>query len=159
MASGDTSSGIYDPQCANPNFVIPSKSVLQKVNIGFTESDMKPGPSYNMIKAIASSTTNSKTYNLSVDGKNTNSCTSSLAGAVDCFGYEPERKKQDIEYRRDDERALLQELQDASKELDAKHKQNLEEIAQNEREIIISKLKPMHMVFSYRIKEIRVFCL
>ena len=137
---GQTTKGFYDPQMAFPNFVVPSMSVLNKVDIGINKAEVKPGPSEVMLEAISQQDLSAKTFNLSVDGKNVNSCTNTTDGAVDCFGFEPSPTKEEILNRKSYELGLVGKLKNYARDLEVRYK------------ILIHTT---HSILSGRVKDLR----
>ena len=74
IRSSQTQRGYYDPQTTATNSVVPSLETLHNLDIWLCKEDVKPGPSDKMIDAIAQYDLITKTFNLSIDGKNINSC-------------------------------------------------------------------------------------
>ena len=152
---GGTEKGYYNPQDADPNFVIPSLSVLRNENSGINAKSMKPGPCSAMIDVMTDSSNDNKTYMLSVDGKNINGCTNSLSGCVDCFGFEPDPKKKDIELRLEKETGVLNAVAEFSTLLEVKGKHDLSKLTDEERDILIVRMKEVHEIISSRICDLR----
>ena len=157
VKQGITEKGFFDPKQSSPNFVIPSLSVLDKCKIGIDEKFVKPGPRDEVINVLASSTDNSiKTYSLSVDGKNINSCSNTIAGAIDCFGHEPSPTKCDIEERHEREINHMTNINNFAEKLLVQLKVDMININEGDKPGVLNDLRETHKIISGRLKELNL---
>ena len=140
---------------ASPNFVVPSMSVLNKVDIGIDKAEVKPGPSEVMLEAISQQDLSAKTFNLSVDGKNVNSCTNTTDGGVDCFGLESSPTKEEILNRKNYELGLVGKLKNYARDLEVRYKINMSQIAEESEKDLMVDIHTTHSILSGRVKDLR----
>jgi hypothetical protein len=95
---GDTMRGVYSPQAARVNFVIPNRKMAESSASALPAKDIVPGMLTYLLQKFAEQTKETETYKICLDGKKINSSVTGTLGDVDLFGYEAkpaleERKK------------------------------------------------------------------
>ncbi len=141
--------GMYNPDLARINFVVPSISILREFGNanGQIFNDTKPGILSKMIAKVAETNTGAS-YKICVDGKKINSCPNSKLGQVDLWGFEgPPTLKEKKEAEMNDI-DLVMTIMPFVQDIDMSEARNIHELKENAGPDIIKVTQRMSVMTS-----------
>ena len=80
---GETMRGVYSPQAARVNFVIPNRKMAESSASALPAKDIVPGMLTYLLQKFTE-----QTKEICLDGKKINSSVTGTLGDVDLFGYD-----------------------------------------------------------------------